>query len=384
MICGVDPEKSIFVKSEIQALEKHGYEIKLITRLPSQHPSKWVIYNGFFHKPKNKLKTLFWYLSIKLKGLINKSYRLYVDEEAQWKVHGKYIGTNKAIHWHRILKITREWKPDLIHVHFVWHLEYAIPLAEILDLPIVCTAHGSDILVDQGWEPQISNKRVTDLLCVSTSIKDRIIQSCPSVIDKTSILHNTINPIFLAETTTPANRLTILCIAGFLPVKNHEWLLSALSLLSSKHISYSCKFIGEGKTQENIKKRAKELKINAQFPGWQAENIIKTEIDNASVLVLPSISEGFGMVLIETLARKRVPVTTDLPGTREALDQGKYGVLVPLNNVTALAEGILSAHKKCIAQEENIRLGRNYVEATFSFNAHASNLEKIYSKQINI
>ncbi len=382
MICGVDPEKSIFVKSEIQSLETYGYEVKLITRLPSENPSKWVVYNGFFHKRKNLFITFIWHLFFKTKGLINKPYRQYVNDEAQWQLYGKNIGTNKAIHWHNILQIASQWKPGVIHVHFAWHLEYAIPLAEILDLPIVCTAHGSDILVEEGWEPQICNKRLKEILCVSKSIQDRIIQSCPSVTNKTSILYNAINPIFLETPFPPTSKLSIVCIAGFLPVKNHEWLLNALNLLTSRHISYTCTFIGEGSTEENIKKRTLELKINATFLGWQSEDKIKDEIDKSSVLVLPSISEGFGMVLIEALARQRVPVTTDLPGTREALDQGKYGVLVPLNDVTALAVGILSAHEKCLSQKENTRQGRLYVESLFSFNAHATNLEAIYSNQI--
>ncbi|SIS47743.1 glycosyltransferase family 4 protein [Neptunomonas antarctica] len=380
MVCGVDPEKSIFIKSEIQSLENRGHEIKLITRLPSKKPSKWVIYNGFFHKPNTPFKTLIWYLIFKFKGVFNEPYRQYINDEAQWKFFGKYIGTNKAIHWHNILRIAQQWKPDLIHVHFAWHLEYVIPLADILNIPIVFTAHGSDILVDQGWERKISNPRIKEILCVSKSIMNRITESCPSVINKTSILNNAINPIFLEDTTPPAKRLSIVCIAGFVPIKNHQWLLSALKLLSSKQISYNCTFIGEGKTEESIKKQATKLELHTQFIGWQTEDKIKEAIDNSSVLVLPSVSEGFGMVLIEALARKRVPVVTDLPGTREALNNGKHGFLVPLNDIAALENAILNAHKECLNQGDNILHGRHYVETKFSDVAHASSLELIYSK----
>ena len=54
------------------------------------------------------------------------------------------------------------------------------------------------------------------------------------------------------------------------------------------------------------------------------------------VLALISTSEGLGMVVVEELARQRVPVVTDLLGTRDATRDGHYGLLVPLNDVEAL------------------------------------------------
>jgi glycosyltransferase involved in cell wall biosynthesis len=62
----------------------------------------------------------------------------------------------------------------------------------------------------------------------------------------------------------------------------------------------------------------------------------------ASLVVLPSYSEGFPLALAEAQAAGRPVVTTDAPGCREAIEPGVTGVLVPLRDGDALATAILS------------------------------------------
>lgn len=62
-------------------------------------------------------------------------------------------------------------------------------------------------------------------------------------------------------------------------------------------------------------------------------------MDKADFLVLPSITESFGMVLLEAMALKKPVITTDTVGGRFLTKNGQYGLVVS-NSSDALAEGI--------------------------------------------
>ena len=58
------------------------------------------------------------------------------------------------------------------------------------------------------------------------------------------------------------------------------------------------------------------------------------------VCVLPSYREGFGRALIEASAMRKPTVATDIRGCREAVEDRRNGLLVPLSDVAALASAI--------------------------------------------
>jgi glycosyltransferase involved in cell wall biosynthesis len=60
----------------------------------------------------------------------------------------------------------------------------------------------------------------------------------------------------------------------------------------------------------------------------------------AHLAVLPSRREGLPLSLLEAAACGRAMVATDVPGCREIVIPGENGLLVPVDNATALADAI--------------------------------------------
>lgn len=59
------------------------------------------------------------------------------------------------------------------------------------------------------------------------------------------------------------------------------------------------------------------------------------------VFVLPSYREGFPRTVIEAMAMKRPIIATDIRGCREAIENGRTGILVPVKSPEKLSESII-------------------------------------------
>lgn len=61
----------------------------------------------------------------------------------------------------------------------------------------------------------------------------------------------------------------------------------------------------------------------------------------ADVFVLPSITETFGIVLVEAMAAGLPVITTDAPGCRDIIRKGQDGIMVPPSQPALLAEAMM-------------------------------------------
>jgi glycosyltransferase involved in cell wall biosynthesis len=68
---------------------------------------------------------------------------------------------------------------------------------------------------------------------------------------------------------------------------------------------------------------------------------VKSFLTNSSVLVLPSYREGTPRTNLEAMAVGRPIITTDVPGCRNTVENGKNGILVPAKDSIALAKAML-------------------------------------------
>ena len=99
---------------------------------------------------------------------------------------------------------------------------------------------------------------------------------------------------------------------------------------------------GSGPQEGRLKDQAKKLGISGKvtFLGYLED--IRPALDGASLFVLPSKFEGFGAVVIEALAAGRPIVMTDCSPAADLVRGSDSGLVVPIDNVEALAEAMSS------------------------------------------
>ena len=119
---------------------------------------------------------------------------------------------------------------------------------------------------------------------------------------------------------------------------------------------------------------------------WSNENVVKmwgyrTDIPElfaqSNIIVLPSYREGLPKVLIEAAACGRAVVTTDVPGCRDAIERGKTGLLVPVQDAEALAGAIQRLIEDPRLRRSMGKAGRELAERSFA-------IEKIVAAHLDI
>lgn len=86
----------------------------------------------------------------------------------------------------------------------------------------------------------------------------------------------------------------------------------------------------------------------------------------ADLFVLPSREEGMSLALLEALAAGVPVVASDIPGNRQLIAHGQQGLLVPLDDATALASTLLQILKDPLWAAGLAAAGRALVEQQFS------------------
>ncbi|WP_348760953.1 glycosyltransferase [uncultured Salinisphaera sp.] len=133
----------------------------------------------------------------------------------------------------------------------------------------------------------------------------------------------------------------LLAVGRLSPEKRFDVLLDAVAAIASKP---RLTILGEGSLRDALSSQARRLGLTERLsmPGWTDNPY--PYINRASVFVLCSQAEGFSLALVEAMACGTPVVALDCPhGPREILDNGRYGALVPLNDVSALSHAITQA-----------------------------------------
>lgn len=147
-----------------------------------------------------------------------------------------------------------------------------------------------------------------------------------------------------AEAMWGPGRTPRILTVGFMTSRKNPRLLLAAFLTLASQFDGRLMFVGHGPHKRRMQLMAQGLGIGDRviFAGYQPD--VTPFYRTADLFVLPSLEEGFGLVLVEALAEGLPVVATDCPcGPAEVLDNGKYGRLVPVNNVDEMAAAIFEA-----------------------------------------
>jgi len=201
--------------------------------------------------------------------------------------------------------------------------------------------------------------RADRLVVVSNGIRDDLVSNYGITSDKIDVIYNPIDvESIVAAAKLPLEeswlyeevRPIILGVGRLVKEKGFDNLIRAVgNILRQREVLLI--IIGRGDQQERLQNLIVSLNLGKSVILLGAKDNPFPYYKRASVFALSSEYEGFGLVLVEALALNCQVVSTDCrSGPAEILEEGKWGRLVPVNDIEALAEGIISAIDQPIMQ----------------------------------
>jgi glycosyltransferase involved in cell wall biosynthesis len=137
----------------------------------------------------------------------------------------------------------------------------------------------------------------------------------------------------------PDDRLLV-SVGNLYPVKGHQHLIDALAQLADRHPRLHLAIAGRGELAEALAARARNRGLAGRLHLLGLRPDVSAILAAADVFVLPSLSEGLPLALLEAMFAGRPIVATDVGEVAVALEQGEAGMLVQSGSPAALAAAI--------------------------------------------
>jgi glycosyltransferase involved in cell wall biosynthesis len=257
-------------------------------------------------------------------------------------------------------EIRRRRPPDLVHVHGcrlgqAWVLRWA----ELHGIASVYTEHVNIADWDGPWDtasPELLCRTADAVACVSERARSSLQAILPSP-RTIALTRHIVRPSegerTLDQTAESSAPPRLVCVARLEPHKGIEFLLRAFAILTELRPDARLTIAGDGADRRKLERLARELGLtgNVAFLGNTSREQVGRILDEADVAVLPSLTEGLPVSLLEALARGIPVVASRVGGIPELVQDRVNGLLVPPADSAALAGAL-----KLLVSDPTLRL----------------------------
>jgi glycosyltransferase involved in cell wall biosynthesis len=248
-------------------------------------------------------------------------------------------------------------RPDLIittHLNFAPFARFVRKLAKI---PYWVVLHGYESWDIQRPSQQRAVAEADLLLPVSNFTRDRVIKNYSVSAEKVRVLPNTFEPARFNPGPKPDHLLrrhgltlddrvilTVGRLSGAERYKGHDRVIRALPLIRAQVSNAKYLVVGSGDDQERLQGIANEASVadSVIFAGRVSHEELPDYYRLCDLYAMPSTGEGFGIVFLEALACGKPVLAGNRDGAVDALNGGKFGVLVDPDDQQALAEAAIA------------------------------------------
>jgi N-acetyl-alpha-D-glucosaminyl L-malate synthase BshA len=283
----------------------------------------------------------------------------------------------------KLREVAVEHSLDLVHMHYaIPHSVSAYLAREMLRperyLPIVTTLHGTDITLvgrDPSFLPitRFGIEQSDAVTAISQYLKDATLETfCTGC--GIEVIYNFIDAEYyqrrpieaVRRSLAPRGEKIIVHVSTFRPVKRITDCIEILAKICEDDCGpVKLVMCGDGPERLEAESLAGRLGVSDSvlFVGKQPQQQIRDYLSVGDLLLLPSLSESFGLAALEAMACEVPVVATRVGGLPEVVEEGGCGYLFEVGDI----EGMSRAAVRILADEaERRRLGRRGREIALS------------------
>jgi len=302
--------------------------------------------------------------------------------------------TGHAFDWRWLIAMERLLQTegiDVIHAHEFFMNTRMTLLARRLGRKVITTVHGRNYY-GETWLRRALYRRTaanSKMIAVSEGIREFLAQRVGISPPKVTVIRNGIDwrPFQQATETTArarerldvrADQVVVGCVGNLYPVKGHLNLVQASAEICRQFPNAIFIFAGRGDMQPALAETSARLgtERNMRFLGFRDDT--EELLAAMDVFVLPSLSEGLPLSLLEAMASSKAIVSTNVGGIPEVITDGQNGILVPPADPVALANAVKSLLANAPLRASLGRSASDTVRRRFDLSSMSDAYEALY------
>lgn len=307
------------------------------------------------------------------------------------------IPTQGMFDWRWVLRVKRLLKDehvDLIHAHEFDANVQGTFVAALSGVPLVATVHGKNYF----WEKlrrrlayQWVSRNAT-MVAVSENLKQFIVEKVGVDSGHVKVVYNGVDLLphcgpadidqCRKELDLPTGDQIVGVVGNLYPVKGHQYLIAAIPAVLAKCPNTTFIFAGRGQLEGELKEQAHQLGVaqKVRFLGLRQD--IPRILAVLHAFVLPSLSEGLSMAILEAMVAGKPVIATDVGGNPELVEDSETGYLVPSQNSQALADRLISLLMNRDRALQFGKVGQLRAQGQFSLRTMVREYQAIYDQCI--
>ena len=243
---------------------------------------------------------------------------------------------------------------DVMHAHEFAMNVYGSMASAVTGVPIVTTVHGKNYYGER-LRRRLAYRLVSrhsKMVAVSNDIADFLTKTIGIQAKNIITIHNGVRIDGFRKDSSARNRIRNMLglsdgqpllgtVGNLYPVKGHIYLIQATAIIKKSVPDVKTVIAGRGMLLDRLKGEVTGMGLekNIEFLGYRED--IPQLLQAMDIFILPSLSEGTPLSILEAMASLKPVVATDVGGLSEIIDNGETGLLVPSKDPGSLAAKIL-------------------------------------------